>query len=155
MQVEGSEKGVWISPHYSLEDDLILRDDKQVVGQAEHHHHVVVSVDEHWLAYFFNQTLCVMHKDMMQFMLTNVDVYRLDWIDKGRVCFSTTDKRRWIYSLLAKEELSMVDSLYDQRVFSVNEELYVIFEYDKYWIKDKELGFAPVWYDGKRFLPAE
>ena len=157
MEVRGNDEGVWIAPHYSLQHDMILLDDKRVVGQAESPEHVVVSPDERWLAYFFNQTLVVRNNDKgwNQLMVLNVSVKRLDWVSEQSVCFSTTDKRRWQVSVATgkREDLGITDSLYESRVFSVSEALYVVKRNDKFWVGDTELGFAPTWYDGKEFLP--
>lgn len=152
MQVEGDDDGVWLSPHYSLQGNMVLKDDKVMVGQAEAHTHVVISMDEEWLAYFFNGTIAVWHKGNLKYLIEDVDVNRLDWVHEGTVCFSEKNRRRWTYNFAKRTELPLADEEYDLRVFSVNEELYVIKQYDKYWIKDKELGFAPSWYDGKKFI---
>jgi hypothetical protein len=152
MQVQGDDDGVFLSPHYSLQGNMVLKDDKVMVGQAEKPQHVVVSMDEEWLAYFFNGTIAVLHKDIVKYLIDDVDVYRVDWVKDGTVCFSETNKRRWTYNYAKRSELSLIDEEYELRVFSVDEELYVIKQYDKYWVKDQELGFAPSWYDGKTFV---
>lgn len=152
MQVQGDDDGVFLSLHYSLQGNMILKDDKVMVGQAEKPQHVVISMDEEWLAYFFNGTIAVLHKDIVKYLIDDVDVYRVDWVNGGTVCFSETNKRRWTYNYAKRSELPLIDEEYELRVFSVSEELFVIKQYGKYWVKDQELGFAPSWYDGKNFV---
>lgn len=154
MQVQGDDDGVWLSPHVSLQFDFILWDDTKVVGQAEQPDHVGISTDESWLAYYFNETLVLSEKGEPRLMATKTNVRRIDWVQDGRVCFCATDKRRWILdSQGKKEDLGLADAEYETRVFSVNEDLYVCKDSKgRYWVGDHELGFAPVWYDGREFV---